>query len=94
MFGERLSIARQAGSGENRKPEATATIKRVARCFERNFNLSVGDVAKNLRMPPSIVHRAKKRAGLSTYKKVVTPNRDDKQNSRPKHDRGSYTRRC
>ena len=54
------------------------------RCFERNLNLSTRDVAKNLRVASSTVHKAKKRAGLSTYKKVVTPNRDDKQNTSAK----------
>ena len=84
VFGERLSPATKAGSGGNLKPEATATTKRVARCFERNPNLSVRDVAKNLGVAPSTVHRAKKRAGLSTYKKVVIPNRDDIQNTSAK----------
>ena len=59
VFGERLSTARKAGSGGNRKPQATAMTKRVARCFERNPNLSVQDDAKNLGVAPSIVHRAK-----------------------------------
>ena len=58
VFGERLSAARKAESGRNRKPEATATTPRVARCFERNPNLSVRDDAKNLAVAPSTVHRA------------------------------------
>ena len=81
VFGERLLTARKAGSGGNRKAEATTTTKRVARCFEWNPNLSVRDVAKKLRVAPSTVHRAKKRAGLSIYKKVVTLNRNDKQST-------------
>ena len=60
VFAERLSTARKAGSGGNRKPEATVTTKRVARCFERNLNLSVRDVAKNLGVTLSTVHRTKK----------------------------------
>ena len=60
VSGERLSTARKTGSRKNRKPEATATTKRVARCFKRNPNLSVRDVAKNLGVVPSTVHRAKK----------------------------------
>ena len=93
VFGERLSTARKAISGGNRKPEATATTKRViARCFERNPNLSVRDGEKNLGVAPSSVHRAKKRAGLSTYKKVVAPNRDEKQNTSAKaRSRKLYT---
>ena len=55
MFGERFSTARKAGSGGNRKPEATATTKRVANCFERNPNLSVRDIAKNLGVASSTV---------------------------------------
>ena len=84
VFGERLSTARKAGSWGNRKPEATATTKRVARCSERNPNLSIRDAAKNLGVAPSTVHKAKKRAGLSNYKKVVIPNRVDNQNTSAK----------
>ena len=43
-------------------------------------------------MAPSTVHRAEKRAGLLTYKKVVTTNRDDKQNTSAKaRSRKLYT---
>ena len=62
VFGGCLSTARMAGSTGNRKPEAIATTKRVARRFVRDPNLSVRDVAKNLGVTPSTVHRAKKRA--------------------------------
>ncbi|XP_055601918.1 SH2B adapter protein 2-like isoform X2 [Uranotaenia lowii] len=78
VFGERLSTARKPVSGGNRKPEAAETTKRVAGSFKRNPNLSLRDAANKLGVSSTTVHRAKKRAGLSTDKKVVTPNRDDK----------------
>lgn len=80
VFGERLSTTRKPGSGGNRKPVAAVTNRRVASAFMRNPNLSVRDVANKLGISSTTVHEAKKRSGLSTYKKVVTPNRNDKQN--------------
>ena len=92
VFGERLSTARKSGSGGNRKPKAAETTKRVAGSFKRNPNLSLRDAANKLGVSSTTVHRAKKRAGLSTYKKVVTPNRDDKQNTTAKaRSRRLYT---
>jgi transposase len=80
VFGERLSTARKPGSGSNRNRDMAATTKKVAAKYKRNPNLSIRDAAGKLNVSHTTVQRAKKRAGLSTFKKVKVANRDYKQN--------------
>ena len=89
---ERLSTARKLKCGGNRNPDVAATTKKVVAKYKRNRNLFIRDVAIKLKVSHITVQRAKKRAGLTTVKKVKVANRDYKQNTSAKQwSRKLYT---
>ncbi|XP_065094378.1 uncharacterized protein LOC135714894 [Ochlerotatus camptorhynchus] len=69
VFEERLLTARKPGSGGNRNPDVAATTKKVAVKYKRNPNLLILGRRWQLNLSHTTVQRAKKRAGLSTFKK-------------------------
>lgn len=83
-FDNTLTVTRKKGSGRKKGPASKKTEKAVVDAFKKNPNLSVRDVAKKVKMSSSYVQKAKKRAGLSSYKVNVAPNRNDEKNATAK----------